>query len=477
MKTEILRLSESAFKVKTPYSPIVVERFRTIPGGRFDPSDKGWAFPAVRDCFLMVCDVCGVLPGMLGEDFSDLVERIEALEVPPDLTLIDGHPWITPPFAHQKANLARLLGHRRWLLADEMGTGKTLPVANFLLALVQRWDGFPPGTHILILCPKSVKQSWRNELAKHADLLCDTGDYGCQLGESTIRVDNYEQLRTKEKDFSRVNWQIIVLDEIQRCKSFGSQTCRAVRRLTDKAANVYGLSGTPAPNGLEDWCGVLAALDPAGVPWQTKGAFEARHVYKSRVGGDGPWVVSGYRNVIDLQRVVRRYTSRVLKSDCLDLPEKLYIDRFCALQGEQQRIYRELRNDAVARLGEMKDKGTLTAQNILTESLRLLQITGGFVPDDNQVMHATKENAKISLLADILDDMDPDKQVVLWFAFREELRVVAALLGHEYGPVVTLTGDSTDAERAQAITDFVAGKARFFLGMTAAGSKSSQLLK
>jgi len=465
-----MKLNGSRVEVRFPYSPIILERLRTVPGRRWNPEGKFWSIPAVRDCLLMVMDISGMLPEMLPADLRGIVGGEEEEEEVLDMSEVDKHEFLTEPYGHQRKNLARLLSHTRWLLADECGTGKSHPVCNALMLIR---DVSQLHYNILIVCPKSVKSSWAEQLETHVNLNY-LGVEGTKKqrqeilsGDYPIRIANYEQLL--HNNFEKTQWNVIIFDEIHRLKNFAGKISRIARRLSAKAIAVYGLSGTPAPNGLQDWHGVLAALDPEGVPWKTKGAFEESFCYKSRLKGDGPFVISGYRNVGDLRKIVKKYVSRTTKEEALDLPPKVFETRSQPLQGEQKRIYNELRKNAVARLSVLETEGTLTAANVLTESLRLLQIVGGFVPDDDGAMHEIDEKSKVDMLWDCLDEIG-NKQVVIWTAFRAEANWLAEYLGRKLRCTVSLlSGETSTSDRLLAIEDFRKGNSRFFVGTAAAG--------
>lgn len=498
MKAEITRKGER-FHVRTPYSPLLVDRFRVIPGREFHGDDKSWSFPLVRDVLLMVCDACGVLPWMLEDDLRDLagsngVQAIERIAL--DMRVIEGHHFITKPYQHQKVNLARLIQNDRWLLADEMGTGKSHAVANRLLSLLRIQD------FVLIVCPKSVINVWKDQLQEHANILCDTLDGEISSIKKTlqnpswIKVVNYEMLQHHPAWFlDGHTWQALVLDEIHRVKNFTTKTSKVVRQLSARTKHVYGLSGTPAPNGLEDWFGVLSAIDPTLLPVNTKTAFEARYCVKTKLP-NGVFKISGYRNVAELHTYIASIASRVTKKVCTDLPEKVYSTRKVTLEGEQRRIYQELKRDAVARLTklshslaknggivfkkpvltispepniELTDAGTLTINNVLTESLRLLQVVGGFVPDDDGVIHEIENKAKLAALEDVLEELG-DKQCVIWCAFRAEVAFLMHwLVSNHKGLVASLTGETSSEVREENIEMFRKGDARFFVGTASAG--------
>src|SRR5262245_44952164 len=108
------------FRCRCPYSPALVERFRTFPGREWDRDAREWRFPLVKDVLHMVCDAVGVLPWTLGEELRRVagVDGYQAVQrVALDLSVLHGITFLTEPYAHQRKNLARLLTNARWLLA------------------------------------------------------------------------------------------------------------------------------------------------------------------------------------------------------------------------------------------------------------------------------------------------------------------------------------------------------------------------
>ncbi len=470
MKTSIT-LKNKKLCVSSAYNPVFVERFRQIEGRRFDGDTKEWTFNANKESLLAICDVAGLLPWMLSSEIQAILteDGVKPPEAKPvDLGLINGHVFLTEPFEHQRVNLARLLGNDRWLLADDMGTGKSKAIADRLL-IFHRTSYRDP--KVLILCPKSVVQGWCEQLMVHAKLFGEIVQGNAKdrtdalASPSGIKIANYELLL--HSDFTTIPWDVVILDEIHRVKNWTAQTSKQVRKLTAQAAYTWGLSGTPAPNGLEDWFGVLGAIDPDLLPVKTKTAFEARYCVKREIQ-PGIWKVSGYKNVQELHGFIQSVTSRVTKEQCLDLPPKVFSVRRAAMEGEQAKVYRDIKKDAVANIQRAKSEGTLTVKNVLQESLRLLQITGGFFSADDGEIHELKEKCKVNALADVLDEIG-DKQVVVWCAFRPEVAWLAKWLEKNYGRVAVLTGGITGDERTTAIEDFKLGDARFFLGTAAAG--------
>jgi len=476
VKSEIT-LERDRLVVKTPYSRTLVDRFRKIPSAEYRKADRAWLFYLAPDVVSMVCDAVGVLPAFLPDEvrararLADGFMAVERLGV--DEKVIEGHAWLVPPYRHQRTNLARLVANDRWLLADEMGTGKTACVVSRLTRAFGNEESMP----ILIVCPKSVVPVWVQELLKHGPLPGHVADrrLWARQGMFALTITNYERLLHADPPFESCAWALVVFDEIHRIKSFTAKTSRICRKLSAAATNVYGLSGTPFPQGLEDTLGVLSAIDPNLLPMQTKAAFAARYLLREPLPNSTVRVTVGYRNVAELHHYVSQVCSRVTKAECLDLPEKVFEDRWVRLTDEddkatdQSRAYRDIKKDAVARLKSLQGEGTLTVQNVLTESLRLLQVVGGFVPDDSGVVHELSHKAKVEALAEILDEVG-DKQVVIWCAFKAEIHWLEDWLRvKRKQSVAVLTGDTPGWEREAAVRRFAEGQARFFVGTQAGG--------
>ena len=82
--------------------------------------------------------------------------------------------------------------------------------------------------------------------------------------------------------------------------------------------------------------------------------------------------VVGGRHLDELL-IVKTFSYRVLKQDCLDLPDKIYMKREVQLTPEQKKLYEQMRKVALATLNGK----TVTTMTALTQLMRLHQITCG----------------------------------------------------------------------------------------------------
>jgi SNF2 family DNA or RNA helicase len=172
----------------------------------------------------------------------------------------------------------------------------------------------------------------------------------------------------------------------------------------------------------------------------------------AEMGGYGGHEIKGYQNQEEMNERFYSIAYRATK-DVIDLPEEVHSYKTCQLSAAAMKAYNTVDKGFVAEVG----KGQLTVDNALTKLLRLRQITGGHVPDDDGNM-VTVDDAKEKLLEDILEDVDPSEPVVVFCEFVEELaavRRVAERLGRRYGEISgarkDLTKDSTMPDNVDVI--------------------------
>jgi SNF2 family DNA or RNA helicase len=169
-----------------------------------------------------------------------------------------------------------------------------------------------------------------------------------------------------------------------------------------------------------------------------------------------------FRNYDELHGYVMELATRVKKEDVLDLPKKVYTKRYFDLSPEQKRIYKELKEDCIS----MLDSGELlTTPLVITQLLRLQQITSGYIPsDDCETIHRFPENPRMKILADTLEDVEDS--AIIFARFREDIDQIMELLGDE---AVRYDGQIQDRDiRNEARRAFQAGEVRWFVANPAA---------
>lgn len=380
-------------------------------------------------------------------------------------------PVKVQPYEHQirAFEFCRRLDHSALLM--EQGTGKTLVA----IALLGHWWKTEGLQRALIVAPKSVMPEWERQFEELADfpyqLVLLTGSL--EKRKDLLRnwpegpgiqvaVVNYEATWRMIEELKDWGPQIVIADESQKIKNIKAQQTKAVTALGKTAKHRLILTGTPVTQSPLDFFAQYKFLDPRifGTSF-TK--FRSRYAL---MGGYGGYQVIGYRNLEELAAKAHSIAFRVTKEECLDLPETINQFVYADLEAEAKKLYQTLRKEAIIKFSETEQ---VTAPIVLTELLRLQQITGGFVPvGDNHYKQISQ--AKLQVVRELLEDFkDSDKKVVIFARFVPEVEAIAEIAQNLGLKVFTLTGKTPVEARQQALKDFQLGDLQVFIAQIATG--------
>lgn len=307
----------------------------------------------------------------------------------------------------------------RYLFAWDCGTGKTI---GMLATIVSR----PMKT--VVVAPKAVATTaWIND-AKHFPSLSlkilraeDPGRSGIVYGTWDVLVTNFEMFKKYSRDLLNVGVRRLVVDESSKLKDHKTAITREAIAFSDKMAEVYLLSGTPAPNSwTEYWGQMRCVVGPTIRPfhdWSDKCGYPVReHV---RVKGQDRTIIRRWEQTPEQARVFKiaigKHSWSLSKTECLDLPAQLDRVIDVELSDEETRAYESavarLRVDlAGGRIGHIRGEAALT---------KLRQIVGGAVYFDGEV-HALGECAKLDALGEVCNEIGLTTPLVVWFQYRHE---------------------------------------------------------
>jgi SNF2 family DNA or RNA helicase len=176
-------------------------------------------------------------------------------------------------------------------------------------------------------------------------------------------------------------------------------------------------------------------------------------------------IVSHFKNLGELSDTLKNFSYRVLKEDCLDLPDKIYIKRNISLTTEQQKVYESMKEKALAILNGKQ----VTSVSALTQLMRLHQITcGHFVADDGSVQEV-KSN-RLNELMDVLEEIEG--KAIIWAHYQHDIKKIIKSIEKVHGPgsVVDYYGLTAQEHRQPNIKKFQEDdKCRFLVGTPQTG--------
>jgi len=312
----------------------------------------------------------------------------------------------------------------------EMGTGKTITSVAvtgtlYLNGRIRR---------VLVVAPLSIVGVWDEEFAKFADFdytLAVLNGTGAKKADTLrhmrgaslqVAVVNYESAWRLEKEILAWRPDLVICDEGHKIKTHNIAASKAMHRIGAKAAYRLLLTGTVITNKAIDVFSQYKFLNPA-IFGQSFYVFRNRYFDMVGYGNHTPVMKRSMER--DLMKRLHSIAFRATKAECLDLPETTDIVRYVELEAAAAKVYRDLVKDSYAELGQSE----VTVTNILTRLLRLSQLTGGFIGDDEGNTPQRISTAKQSALEDIIDEvLQEGKKLVIIARFVAEIKAICKLM-------------------------------------------------
>jgi SNF2 family DNA or RNA helicase len=177
--------------------------------------------------------------------------------------------------------------------------------------------------------------------------------------------------------------------------------------------------------------------------------------------------VIGYKNLDELNELLQPFSYRILKKDCLDLPDKVYTTRKIEMTPEQKKAYDEIKRYAMT---ELSNSEQVSVTSVITQLLRLHQISCGFTRTDTK-QDVELKSARLEELMSILEETEG--KVIIWANYRYDIQRILRAIQDQYGKasVGAYYGDTTDDERRNTVQLFQdkSSELKYIVGNTQTG--------
>ena len=392
----------------------------------------------------------------------------------------------TKPYAHQLTALDKSWNKENYAYFMEMGTGKTKVLIDNLAMLYDK--GKVDGA--LIVAPKGVVKTWyEQELPTH---LPNHIDNTTVLWQSNITkaqqeklnsllenemllhvlVMNVEALSTEKgvnfaRKFINSHKTLMAIDESTTIKTPTARRTKNIIMLGKQAKYKRIMTGSPITKNPLDLYTQCEFLDPWLLDFASYYAFRNRYAEMKtmHIRGRSIQVVDRFQNLAELSEKVKDFSYRVLKEDCLDLPPKNFIKRHITLTPEQQKVYKQMKDSALAILNGKVS----TTMTVLTQLMRLHQITCGHFTADDGSEQEVKSN-RMNELMSILEETDG--KAIIWANYQKDIKGIIEEITKKYGPgsVVDYYGLTLQEDRQDNIRKFQNDpECRFLVGTPQTG--------
>lgn len=338
----------------------------------------------------------------------------------------------------QQKTTEKMISVGSLLNANQMGLGKTFETIMALENLDAK--------RILIVSPKFVRLSWRNELKKWLDV--DEDDINIIEGTPKQRlaltedlksynIINYALLRNRQdpaaKNLFKTKWDALVIDEAHRIKNRKAKQTKGIKRL--KADHKFALTGTPIQNKPGDLWSILHWIDPfysGRSYWRFVENF--CEVEEGFFGKEILGLTKDEEKIDALRTILDHVMSRRLGDD--ELPERIDIPIKLELDGKQKELYRAVAEEIVVEL-ENDDEDIMFINSALVRLLRLQQTTS-----NPQLFDKSIDNPKFDFIKELAEDNE-DRKFLVFSRFKKTIHALEEELGSN---AISLTGDTKDMD-------------------------------
>lgn len=320
-------------------------------------------------------------------------------DVPSPIEYFYDWPGRFKPYAHQKATAAHLTLHKKTIVLNDIGTGKTqsaLWAADYLMTagVVNK---------VLILSPLStLKRVW------------DDAIFNNFVGRRAVILHGSAERRKKllktEADFYIINhdgfgiimdechgmFDLVIVDEAAVLRNPGTNKFKYLRNWMSRnpQTRLWLMTGTPTPNEPTDAWALARLVDSPFIP-KTYNAFREQVMYKVRAY---TWVPRP--ESVEIVRHILHPSIRFSRDECVDLPDTVYQTRQVELTPEQRKHYDRM----IRHLITEAEEGNITAVNEAVKIQKLVQIACGVAyGEDGQ--HITLDcGPRINAVVEVIEE-------------------------------------------------------------------------
>ena len=403
---------------------------------------------------------------------------------------MQGYRYETVPYDHQRTALEDSWSAEYYALFMEMGTGKTKVAIDTMGVLYEAGKL----KAALVIAPKGVYDNWvQGEIPLHLPKrlprkICrwtasKTKRFEEELTDFIVNrepflkifVMNVEAFSSPRGADAATAFlfqnpdNMVIVDESTTIKNRKAARTKNILALKNRSKYRRILTGSPITKSPMDLFSQCAFLENKSLGFNSYYAFQSRYanIQQRTMGHRSFQQIVGYRRLDELSEKLDRFSNRVLKVDCLDLPPKVYIRRDVELTPEQEKLYRQMKKLALAKL----ESGELaTTASVLTQIMRLQQICCGHLRPDEGEIQPLKNN-RLNELLNVAEELQG--KAIIWATYTHDIQQIASTLRDRFGPeaVATYYGETPQDERQEIVNAFqdAANPLRFFVGQPRTG--------
>ena len=303
---------------------------------------------------------------------------------------------------YQEMAVQAALPHDGFALFMEARTGKTITT----LWLSSLWEC----RRNLVICPKKALPVWRQEIELVG------------LDVNQFEIVSFETFRIHRLKFQQ-SWDLVIVDESHRIKERKSQQTKAVWSLSRRAKKRLILSGSPQGNGMEDYYAQLKFIRQDLFPtWES---FEKQYlIVQDRwiAGREDPFPdIVGYKNQEYFKELLASISFRVTRDEVSKVKTRVRNRKYSIPWSSESRSLYDILD---TKLYFEVQEGLVSAAHVLTKGLKLHQICGGFVKDDEKQLQVVGQD-KLNKLWELIDGPLQGCSIAIVAQYKAEMDAIA----------------------------------------------------
>ena len=391
------------------------------------------------------------IEGALTQEEEKLCERLSTIEEVPQYPLPKEMQNVLRSYQKTGYQWLRFLHENKLgaCLADDMGLGKTLQAITFIQSIYDEID------KVLIVCPVSILINWEKEFQKFSNINVHIyhGNTRSIPKDRKIILTSYGVMKREVDDtFSNMEFDILVLDEVQHLKNIRSLGAFAVRKL--KADFRICLTGTPVENDLAEFYNIMDLSIP-GI-WGDLQFIRTTSNKKSRL----------LARKTASPFILRRTKGQVLS----DLPPKLENNVFLEMQEIELLNYKQNLEDIKKRIlvaSSRQKYGEILRGLLKLRQLCLWQSPKNLLPLRNRKrIYSTKIDFLLQTLEQIIEE---GHQAIVFSQFTTYLDIIQNEIHEKHWKFSRIDGSQAMKRRQKEVDSFQDGSNRIFLISLKAG--------
>ncbi|MBY0415179.1 MAG: DEAD/DEAH box helicase [Bdellovibrionales bacterium] len=388
------------------------------------------------------------IDGALSEEDLALCEKLSNLTEMPAYDLPTQLNGILRPYQVVGYNWLRFLYEHKLgaCLADDMGLGKTLQTITFLQSIYDKLE------RVLIVCPVTILLNWEKEIQKFSQMDMHIYHGGSREfpHDKKIILTSYGVMKKEsEAVFANINFDILILDEVQHLKNVRSLGAFSARKIN--ADFRVCLTGTPVENDLSEFYNILDLSIP-GI-WGDLQFVRATSNAKTR--GIARRTASPF--------ILRRTKAQVLH----DLPPKIENNVYLELSEEENKFYQQ---NIVSIRARINNSTTSAKYGEILRGLLQLRQNCLWQNRTGDSSYKNMDSTKIEFLMETLETiLEEGQQAIIFSQFTTYLDIIQHYFREKHWKFSRIDGSQSINKRQEQVDQFQSGKTPIFLISLKAG--------